>query len=114
MAKQHNLWCLFAVSVTDGEVLSETNLPHPPAWEGMAAAGGRLFAATIDGEVAAGVVADVVRGEVFSGSRGAGVRRDNAPVRPSATTQLSDALVGTGFSYKADVRRREGSRGIDR
>lgn len=66
------------------------------------------IAASVDGAVVAGVVADVVRGEIFSGSAGNGVRRDGAEVGPSATTKLGDALVGTGFSYASDVRRREG------
>lgn len=66
------------------------------------------IAATVDGEVVAGAVADVLRGEVFSGSAGNGVRRDGVRVSPSTTTDLCDALVGTGFSYSSDGRRREG------
>jgi myo-inositol-1(or 4)-monophosphatase len=66
------------------------------------------IAATIDGQVVAGAVADVVRGEVFSGSRDTGVRRDDTPVTTSPTTNLSEALVGTGFSYSSQVRQREG------
>lgn len=65
------------------------------------------IAATIDRQVVAGAVADVVRGEVFTGSAGNGVRRDGVQVRPSDTTNLHDALVGTGFSYAADQRRQE-------
>jgi myo-inositol-1(or 4)-monophosphatase len=67
------------------------------------------IAATMDGEVVAGAVVDVVRGEVFSGSVGNGVRRDGVLVKPSSTAKLSDALIGTGFSYSAEVRRREGA-----
>jgi len=67
------------------------------------------IAATVDGEVVAGAVADVVRGEVFSGSAGGGVRRSGIPVVPSSMTNLGDALIGTGFSYAADGRRREGN-----
>lgn len=66
------------------------------------------IAATIDGEVVAGAVADVLRGEVFSGSVGSGVRRDGVAILPSTTSMLAEALVGTGFSYSSDVRRREG------
>ena len=65
------------------------------------------IAATIDSEVVAGAVADVVRGEIFSGSARNGVRRNGVPVSPSDRSNLSDALVGTGFSYSAEVRRRE-------
>ncbi len=67
------------------------------------------IAATVDGEVVAGAVVDVVRAEVFRGSVGNGVRREGALVAPSSTTGLSDALVGTGFSCAAEVRRREGA-----
>jgi myo-inositol-1(or 4)-monophosphatase len=66
------------------------------------------IAATIDGEVVAGAVADVLRGEIFSGSAGNGVRRDGVTIAPSSTITLADALVGTGFSYSAEVRGREG------
>ena len=65
--------------------------------------------ATVAGEVVAGAVVDIVRGEVFRGSVGNGVLRDNARVTPSATTDISDALVGTGFSYASETRRREGA-----
>lgn len=64
--------------------------------------------ATLDGEVVAGAVVDVVRSEVFHGSAGNGVWRDGVRVSPSATTNLADALVATGFSYAAEVRRSEG------
>jgi len=65
--------------------------------------------ATVAGEVVAGAVVDIVRGEVFRGSVGNGVLRDNVRVMPSATTNIGDALVGTGFSYAAEERRREGT-----
>ena len=65
--------------------------------------------ATINGEVVAGAVVDVVRGEVFRGSAGNGVHRDGVRVAPSTTSVIGDALVGTGFSYSADIRRREGT-----
>jgi outer membrane protein assembly factor BamB len=42
---------LFAVSVADGKLLSETKIPHPPVWDGMSAANGKLFLATIDGDL---------------------------------------------------------------
>ncbi len=67
------------------------------------------IAAAIDGHVVAGAVADVVRGEVFSGSKGNGVTRDGAPCSPSRVVRLSEALVATGFSYSADQRRGEGA-----
>jgi sugar lactone lactonase YvrE len=36
---------------TDGEPLGEIELPAPPVWDGMAAAGGRLYVALEDGRV---------------------------------------------------------------
>ncbi len=42
---------LWAVSTIDGARLGELRLSAPPAWDGMAAAGGRLYVATIDGNV---------------------------------------------------------------
>ncbi len=42
---------LWAVSVTDGKMLAQYRLESPPVWDGMAAAGGRLFVSTEDGKV---------------------------------------------------------------
>ena len=42
---------LLAVSAADGKKLAEYPLQSPPAWDGMAAANGRLFFATTDGKV---------------------------------------------------------------
>lgn len=67
------------------------------------------IAATIEDEVVAGVVADVVRGEVFSGSTGNGVRRNGVLVSPSGVAEIGEALVATGFSYDAATRRQEGA-----
>ncbi|NNE11546.1 MAG: inositol monophosphatase [Ilumatobacter sp.] len=62
------------------------------------------IAATIDGEVVAGAVADVQRGEVFSASAGRGARRDGEPVSASRAVDIGQSLVGTGFSYDAEHR----------
>jgi len=43
---------LWAVSAADGKTRSELKLAAPPVWDGMAAADGRLYIATIDGKVA--------------------------------------------------------------
>lgn len=50
----------------------------------------------IEGEVRAGVVYDAMRRETFT---------DIDDLNPSRKTTLDDALIGTGFSYSADVRR---------
>ncbi len=42
---------LVAVSATDGKKLSETPLEYPPVFDGMIAAGGRLFASLQDGSL---------------------------------------------------------------
>ena len=42
---------LWAVSTADGSTAGRHKLPAPPVWDGLAAAGGRLYVATIDGKV---------------------------------------------------------------
>ena len=44
---------LLAVSPADGSTLSELKLEAPPVWDGMSAAGGRLFIACEDGTIIA-------------------------------------------------------------
>jgi myo-inositol-1(or 4)-monophosphatase len=66
------------------------------------------IAAALDGEVVAGAVIDVLRGEVFSGHAGGGARRDGEPIAASSCAALSQALVVTGFSYQADERAAQG------
>jgi len=39
------------LSATDGKKLSETPLEYPPVFDGMIAAGGRLFASLQDGSL---------------------------------------------------------------
>lgn len=62
------------------------------------------IAATIDGIVVAGAVADVVRGEMFSAALDEGAQRDGMPVTTSSADTLAQSLIGTGFSYDAVVR----------
>ena len=42
---------LWAVAADDGERLAEHRLDSPPVFDGMAAAGGRLYLSTMDGKV---------------------------------------------------------------
>ena len=65
------------------------------------------IAAEVDGQAGVGVVYDVVRDELFSAIRGGGATRDGDPIRPSGATELSHALVGTGFSYEPERRHRQ-------
>jgi myo-inositol-1(or 4)-monophosphatase len=65
-------------------------------------------AVAIDGEVVAGAVIDVLRGEAFSACRGGGARLDGEPIAASACTSFATALVLTGFSYHAARRADQG------
>ncbi|MFQ5747284.1 MAG: inositol monophosphatase family protein [Gemmatimonadota bacterium] len=47
-----------------------------------------------------GVVVNSATGEVYEAARGAGSRRNGAPIRVSGATDLRLALVGTGFPFK--------------
>jgi len=65
------------------------------------------IAAEVDGQAAVGAVFDVVRQELFSAGRGLGATRDGQPIQTSEATDLGLALVGTGFSYEPERRRRQ-------
>ncbi|MYD35058.1 MAG: inositol monophosphatase [Acidimicrobiales bacterium] len=65
------------------------------------------IAATRDGTVVAGAVADVLRGEVFSAALGSGARLDGVPIAAASSDGLAQALVATGFSYHAERRRQQ-------
>jgi myo-inositol-1(or 4)-monophosphatase len=69
---------------------------------------GVSVAAAVDGEVVAGAVVDVLRDEVFSAHSGGGARLNDEPIAPSSCTSLPEALVATGFSYRADFRSLQG------
>ena len=66
------------------------------------------IAAALDGEVVAGAVFDVLRDELFAAHRGGGARCNGEPIAVSECTALPDALVATGFSYRADLRACQG------
>ena len=65
------------------------------------------IAATIDGQVVAGAVVDVHRGDTYSAAQGLGARHNGATAIASTATDLSQALVGTGFSYDTRTRASE-------
>ena len=65
-------------------------------------------AAALDGDVVAGAVVDVLRDETFSGAAGWGARRDGSPLAISDCSALAEALVLTGFSYRSNLRDRQG------
>lgn len=65
------------------------------------------IAAEINGEVAVGVVHDPLHAEVFTAVRGQGSFRNGQSIHASTETDLSHALIATGFSYEPDRRRRQ-------
>ncbi len=67
------------------------------------------IAAEVDGIVAVGVVHDPLHGEVFTAVRGRGALRNGRPISVSAETEMSHALIATGFSYEPERRRRQAS-----
>jgi myo-inositol-1(or 4)-monophosphatase len=66
------------------------------------------IAAAVDGTVVAGAVVDVLRDELFVAHAGGGARRGGDRIVVSGCAALSDALIATGFSYRADVRGVQG------
>jgi myo-inositol-1(or 4)-monophosphatase len=44
------------------------------------------------------------RGETFTAIRGSGAELNGAPISVSETTELAEALIGTGFAYDARAR----------
>ena len=55
----------------------------------------------IKGRVEHGVVYDPLRQELFTASRGQGAQLDGRRIRVSGLTDLSRALIGTGFPYRS-------------
>jgi myo-inositol-1(or 4)-monophosphatase len=70
-------------------------------------------AVQVDGQSVAGAVANVVDGAVYSAARGHGAHvrlgETTTPLRCSGVGELSLSLVGTGFSYDPQLRRRQAS-----
>jgi len=71
------------------------------------------IAATLDSEVVAGAVVDVVLGEAFSAAKGFGATRDGVPLSVTSPTSLGLSLIGTGFAYDAAIRT-EQARSVSR
>jgi myo-inositol-1(or 4)-monophosphatase len=64
-------------------------------------------AVALDGEMIAGAVSVPPLGEMFSAAHGEGATRGDHPIRVNTIDDLSLALVGTGFGYRPDDRRRQ-------
>ena len=54
------------------------------------------------GEAAVGVVLAPAIGELYEAVRGEGARRNGEPIRVSATEELADAVLATGFPYDVE------------
>ena len=65
------------------------------------------IAATRKDEVIAGAVADVLRMEVFTASRGHGARLNWRDIRTSTVSDIAESLIATGFSYSSQRRGTE-------
>jgi myo-inositol-1(or 4)-monophosphatase len=63
------------------------------------------IAAEADGEVLAGVVFDVVHGELYTAAQGQGARCNGAAIQCSDQDDLASALLATGFGYAPERRR---------
>jgi myo-inositol-1(or 4)-monophosphatase len=66
------------------------------------------IAAEQDGRAVAGIVVDIPSGDVYRAVRGGGATCNGAPIAVSEETDLSRALVATGFGYRAVERRHQG------
>jgi myo-inositol-1(or 4)-monophosphatase len=65
------------------------------------------LAAEVDGEVVAGVVRNAATGHEWTATRGGGAFRDGRRLTGSQVTDLSQALLATGFGYDAARRRHQ-------
>jgi myo-inositol-1(or 4)-monophosphatase len=64
-------------------------------------------AAVRDGRTLAGAVAEPASGRLWSAALGGGATCDGVALRVSTTSDAAQALVGTGFSYRAERRERQ-------
>jgi myo-inositol-1(or 4)-monophosphatase len=62
------------------------------------------LAARVDGAVVAGVVHNPVSGETFTAARGHGAYLDGRRLTGSPCDDVAEALVATGFGYRAEDR----------
>ncbi len=60
------------------------------------------LALAVRGQVVLGVVHAPALSQTYSAARGQGAHRDGTAIRVTATAEVSDALLATGFSYDRD------------
>lgn len=65
------------------------------------------IAASLGGQIVAGAVADTRSGQVYSARLGGGARLGDNELSVSDPSDLSTALIGTGFAYDAAIRREQ-------
>lgn len=65
------------------------------------------IAAAYESDVVVGAVADPLHGDYFTAVRGRGAWRNDEPLVAPQRSDLSDALVATGFSYQPERRRQQ-------
>ena len=65
------------------------------------------LAAQVDGRSVAGAVVEPVSGRVWSAAEGHGATLDGVTLSVSSATRLDLSLIGTGFAYRAERRRKQ-------
>jgi len=78
-----------------------------PAWAVSIAVVEGAGAGGVDGTTLAGVVVNPVTGELFEATAGGGARLAGRELAVNPTVALGSALVGTGFGYAAEQRRKQ-------
>lgn len=78
-----------------------------PAWAVSIAVVEGAGAGGVDGTTLAGVVVNPVTGELFEATAGGGARLAGRELAVNPTVALGSALVGTGFGYVAEQRRKQ-------
>ncbi len=63
-----------------------------------------------DGVTVAGAVAIPMLDDLYTAVLGGGAFRNGVPIRATSETDISKALVGTGFAYKPEIRSIQGTR----
>ena len=66
------------------------------------------IAVEAEGDIVAGVVADLSSNDIFDAVKGHGSRCNTEIIRVNDNNSLQSALVATGFSYKPDRRKLQG------
>lgn len=65
------------------------------------------IAAEVDGRAVAGAVVSPLHDDVFTATLGGGAFRNDQPISCSDPVGLEMSVIGTGFGYRADRRRRQ-------